>query len=284
MQKVHAEGGIVGIAAVDFRHGPAGGEAFLRHFSVRRQEIAGKGWIRAVGVHLDLRRFTVRADHQGGRPLHAVGQPERKDRFPVHHGLVHVDGFGKRSFAVVGEILIDLAGTGMEGVSGIPQGDVHAAFDAPQVGQAHHDLLSFQDFIRVEGRNDEIARHHDIGPIDHDVIDGAVQRLGLRVDIIHERPGIDRPGRLPDRPFLVLVQHVLIVGELQDRAGERLGAAPAGGDFTAAGIGRALPVADLALDHRQGNEHQKRQHAHQGDLQRKGIFQFHIVFFSIFAQ
>ena len=278
MEHVHAEGGVVGIAAVDLGDGPAGGEALVRHFPFGRQEIAREGRIRAVGAHLDLGDATVRADFQGGRALYAIGKPEREDRLSVHEGLVQVNGLGKGSLAVVRHILVQLAGAGMEGVSLFTQGDVHAAVNAPQVGHAGHDQLFLQVFPGKVGRDDEIARHDDIGPVDHDVVDGAVEGLGLRVDIIVERPGIDGPGRQLDRLFLVLVQQFGLVGELQDRAGERLGAAPAGRHFFPALVGRHLPVVDLALDHRQRNEHQQGEDAHEGDFQGKGIFQFHQYF------
>ena len=103
-------------------------------------------------------------------------------------------------------MLIDPAGAGMEGVSLFTQGDIHASFDASQVGQSHHDQLFLQVFLPQVSRDDEIARHDDVGPIDQNVVDGAVQGLCLRVDIIVERPGIDGPGRQLDRLFLVFVQ------------------------------------------------------------------------------
>ena len=171
----------------------------------------------------------------------------------------------------------------MEGIGFLPQRNVHAALDAPEVAQPHRHDLFRELLLRIISRDHEIARHDDIGPIDHDVVDGAVEGLGLRVDLIGQLPGIDRPGGLLRRLLLVFVDDLHLVGELQDRAGERLGAAPTGGDFEPAGIGRHLAVPDLALDHRQRNEHQKGKHAHQGDLQGKGIFQFHTDFLLIFA-
>ena len=166
----------------------------------------------------------------------------------------------------------------MEGIGRLAQGDVHRTVDAPEVAEAHLHLLSLEILLRITGRKDEITRHDHVGPIHHDVVDGAVERLGFRIDLVRERPGIDGLSLQFDRHILVLVQDFPLVGEFQDRAGERLGVAPAGRDFVPALVGRHLPVVDLALDHRQRNEHHQGQRAHQGDFQGKGIFQFHQYF------
>ena len=142
--------------------------------------------------------------------------------------------------------------------------------------------FAVRQHLAVDGRDDEIARERDLGSVDQDVIDGAVEGLCGQIDVAEEGAGID-PGRFQFAGLLFSVLDLDGIGEFQERAGQLLGVAPAVGHVGLAVAGGALAVVDLASDHDQRNEQQERHQTHQEDLEREGIFDLHSVMCKFYA-
>ena len=122
----------------------------------------------------------------------------------------------------------------MEGIRLVAQRDIYVSFDTPEVAQTDRHLLLRQSFLSVQGRNDEVARDRDFGSVDHDVVDGTVECLGIQVDVINQGTGIDGRGFVLGDGLSFFIRDRDIIGEFQDRAREGLGVSPACRNFVAA--------------------------------------------------
>ena len=88
-----------------------------------------------------------------------------------------------------------------EGVLFIGQVEENFPVYAAKVTEPYADALAGNLLLAVVRRNDEVSRHHHIGPVHHDVVNGAVQFLRGGLNLILERLGIDVGALFPHDGF-----------------------------------------------------------------------------------